>query len=43
MILGVTEGVLVTFTSENGPAYESGLRAGAVIIAINGTETKGHG
>ena len=38
--LGVTEGVLVTFTSENGPAYESGLRAGAVIIAINGTETK---
>jgi len=37
--LGVTEGVLVTFTSENGPAYKSGLRPGDVITAINGSAT----
>ena len=38
--LGVTEGVLVTFTSEDGPAYQSGLRPGAVIMSINGNETR---
>ena len=38
--LGVTEGVLVTYTSENGPAYRSGLRSGDVITAINSDKTK---
>ena len=37
--LNVTEGIIVTLASTNGPAYNSGIRVGDVITKIDGTPT----
>ncbi len=38
--LPVTEGVIVTTMSRNGPAYEQGIRVGDIITSIGGVPTK---
>lgn len=37
--LNVTEGIIVTLASTNGPAHNSGIRVGDVITKIDGTPT----
>ena len=37
--LNVTEGIIVTLASANGPAHNSGIRVGDVITKIDGTPT----